>query len=145
MSSTCDAVNLTGELEPYPTMKDSGVVWLGEVPAHWEVQRADRRLSVVKHPVDPNEISDQKVVHYSIPNVQRVGRGVIESGFSIDSAKTQVDRILLLVSKLNPRKGTIALAVPDRDLTTLASSEFVAMEPNAAWGNLHDTYMSPST
>ena len=26
-------------LKPYPAMKDSGVEWLGEVPAHWEVRR----------------------------------------------------------------------------------------------------------
>ncbi len=26
------------ELKPYPEMKDSGVEWLGEVPAHWEVK-----------------------------------------------------------------------------------------------------------
>ena len=26
-------------LKPYPAMKDSGVDWLGEVPAHWEVRR----------------------------------------------------------------------------------------------------------
>ncbi len=30
---------MTGALEPYPAMKDSGVEWLGEVPAHWEVRR----------------------------------------------------------------------------------------------------------
>ena len=24
-------------LEPYPTMKDSGVPWLGQVPVHWQV------------------------------------------------------------------------------------------------------------
>ncbi|MBU2028103.1 MAG: restriction endonuclease subunit S [Proteobacteria bacterium] len=27
------------DLKPYPVMKDSGVPWLGEVPAHWEVRR----------------------------------------------------------------------------------------------------------
>ena len=26
-------------LKPYPAMKDSGVAWLGDVPAHWDVQR----------------------------------------------------------------------------------------------------------
>ena len=30
----------TGELKPYPEMKDSGVEWLGEVPAHWDIRRA---------------------------------------------------------------------------------------------------------
>ena len=28
-----------GDLKPYPAMKDSGVPWLGEVPAHWEVRK----------------------------------------------------------------------------------------------------------
>ena len=125
---------MAAELKPYPAYKDSGVPWLGEVPAHWEVQRVARRLTVVKRPVNPNEISDQQVVHYSIPNVQQIGRGVLESGLSIDSAKNLVDRTLLLVSKLNPRKGTIALAEPDQELITLASSEFVAMEPKHCVG-----------
>src|SRR5207253_9031755 len=26
-------------LKPYPAMKDSGVPWLGEVPAHWDLRR----------------------------------------------------------------------------------------------------------
>jgi type I restriction enzyme S subunit len=30
---------MTDGLRPYPGMKDSGVAWLGEVPAHWKVQR----------------------------------------------------------------------------------------------------------
>ena len=102
---------------------------LGDIPENWRVQRADRVLSVLKRTVLPSEISGQQVVHYSIPNVQEWGRGTIEPGESIDSVKTLVDRTLLLVSKLNPRKGTIAVAEPDSVLTTVASSEFVALEP----------------
>jgi type I restriction enzyme S subunit len=30
---------MIGGLRPYPAMKDSGVPWLGEVPAHWAVRR----------------------------------------------------------------------------------------------------------
>ena len=36
--------------EPYPAYKDSGIEWLGEIPAHWEVKRLshstppDRRI-----------------------------------------------------------------------------------------------------
>lgn len=42
------------KLKPYPEYKDSGVPWLGEVPAHWEVRRTrnviDLRVSNVdKH------------------------------------------------------------------------------------------------
>ncbi len=30
---------MIGGLKPYPTMKDSGVAWLGEVPWHWQTRR----------------------------------------------------------------------------------------------------------
>ena len=113
----------------YPEYKDSGIEWLGEIPAHWEVGRADRRLTILKHVVDPREIQGQDVLHYSIPNVQRLGGGAVEPAATIDSSKMAIDRPLLLVSKLNPRKGTIALARPHHKLMTLASSEFIAMAP----------------
>ena len=35
-----------GELPPYPAYKDSGVEWLGAVPAHWEVRRLKNWLGV---------------------------------------------------------------------------------------------------
>ena len=38
---------VTKGLDPTVPMKDSGVEWLGEVPAHWEVKQ-------LKHVVDPN-------------------------------------------------------------------------------------------
>lgn len=45
---------MAAELKPYPGYKDSGVEWLGEVPAHWKVRRlrtiAEMRVSNVdKH------------------------------------------------------------------------------------------------
>lgn len=30
---------MIADFKPYPAMKDSGLEWLGEVPAHWEVRR----------------------------------------------------------------------------------------------------------
>ena len=33
---------MIADLKPYPLYKDSGVQWLGEVPAHWEVRRLGR-------------------------------------------------------------------------------------------------------
>ena len=121
-------------LQPYPAYKDSGVEWLGKVPEHWEVRRASDRLRVTKRPIDPREIPDNEILHYSIPNVQQHGGGETELASSLDSGKILVDRELLLVSKLNPRKGTIALATPHSALVTISSSEFVAMEPRGCLG-----------
>ena len=38
---------MIADLKPYPVMKDSGVEWLGEVPAHWadHDDKADTMLS----------------------------------------------------------------------------------------------------
>ena len=48
---------MAAELTPYPSYRDSGVPWLGEVPTHWEVRRlrtiAEMRVSNVdKHSRD---------------------------------------------------------------------------------------------
>ena len=36
---------MIAELKPYPEMKDSGVSWLGQVPANWDVRRLKSLLS----------------------------------------------------------------------------------------------------
>jgi type I restriction enzyme S subunit len=124
---------ITG-LKPYPKMKDSGVPWLGDVPENWGVFRADIFLKPWRRAIHPQQIAHQNVLHYSIPSVQRLASGMVEAGSSIDSTKLLIDRTLLLVSKLNPRKGTVMLAEPHSVLTTVASSEFVAMYPARCLG-----------
>ena len=42
---------MTAELKPYPTMKDSGVEWLGMVPEHWDVERAKNLFTKMERPV----------------------------------------------------------------------------------------------
>lgn len=46
-------------LPKYPAYKDSGVSWLGEVPAHWEVLQI-KRLSPVQRGASPRPIDDPK-------------------------------------------------------------------------------------
>ena len=36
----------TSDLKPYPAYKDSGVEWLGEVPAHWEVRKIKNWVTI---------------------------------------------------------------------------------------------------
>ena len=47
MNSTCEPEHHSASaLEPYPAYKDSGVEWLGEVPAHWEARRLKNWLTI---------------------------------------------------------------------------------------------------
>ncbi len=50
---------VTKGLDPSVPMRDSGVEWLGEVPAHWEVM-AIKRLSPVQRGASPRPIDDPK-------------------------------------------------------------------------------------
>jgi type I restriction enzyme S subunit len=43
--------------EPNVPMKDSGVEWLGEIPAHWEVKKV-KRLCLVRRGASPRPIDD---------------------------------------------------------------------------------------
>ena len=47
----------TKGLDPNVPMKDSGVEWLGEIPAHWEVKRI-KHISLVRRGASPRPIVD---------------------------------------------------------------------------------------
>jgi type I restriction enzyme, S subunit len=113
----------------YPKYKASGVRWLGDVPVGWDVKRSDGFLSYSRAQLDPKDFQGSEVFHYSIPVVQETGTGQLEDGAEIASGKQIVKKQVVLVSKLNPRKGTICIAEPQQALT-LCSTEFVALKPN---------------
>ena len=116
-----------GRFNSYPTYRDSGIEWLGEIPAHWAVRRADSFLRYDKIQIEPSRIEEEVVFHYSIPAVQETGDGVLESPSEIDSAKLRVVGKRLLVSKLNPRKGVVLVGI-ERNVPTICSTEFVPFE-----------------
>ena len=49
---------MIADLKPYPAMKDSGVPWLGEVPAHWELPRLGAVLRERGETNDDGSVSD---------------------------------------------------------------------------------------
>jgi len=114
---------------PYPAYKPSGVEWLGDVPEHWEVKRSDNLVTTVRHQKEYDAFTNLEVIHYSIPNVQKYGKGIIEKGDDIASMKQLINKPVVLISKLNPRKATVCIAAPDDNLLTVASTEFVALFP----------------
>ena len=117
--------------KPYPKYKESGVEWLGRVPEHWEVCRSDAVLGTCRTTIGPESLAGKPVFHYSIPVIQLTGDGQHEDGSEIDSGKLVVTEPQVLVSKLNPRKGTVCIALP-QGVLTVCSSEFVPLLPRRA-------------
>ncbi|MEO8067580.1 MAG: restriction endonuclease subunit S [Flavobacteriales bacterium] len=108
--------------------KPSGIPWLGDIPAHWEVKRADGVLQEDRTMIGPAIFIGRNIFHYSIPSIQESGDGAVEEGETIASAKTRITKEVLLVSKLNPRKGTVLIGRP-REEMTVCSGEFVPLIP----------------
>jgi type I restriction enzyme, S subunit len=46
---------MIADLKPYPVMKDSGVPWLGEVPEHWDMERAKWMFRKMDRPVQDDD------------------------------------------------------------------------------------------
>src|SRR5437867_9155450 len=42
--------------KPYPAYKDSGIEWLGEIPAHWEVRRLKFAAHIEAGQSPPSEL-----------------------------------------------------------------------------------------
>lgn len=45
--------------QPYPEMKDSGVPWLGRIPAHWETHRLGRITTMLVSNIDKHSKEDE--------------------------------------------------------------------------------------
>jgi type I restriction enzyme, S subunit len=116
----------SSRFKPYPFYKDSGIKWLGQIPAHWDERRVDAVTVMEGEQVLPADLGVEEVFHYSIPVVQQTGDGRVELVSDIASAKLALAGSELLVSKLNPRKGNVLLA-ESHSLPTVCSGEYVPL------------------
>jgi type I restriction enzyme S subunit len=115
-------------LDPNVKMKASGFNWLDTIPENWTVEKGNSLFDLKNDIISVKEIKDLNVVHYSIPNIQEYGEGMLEEGKTIDSNKFLLNGDELLYSKLNPRKGTVVISKKHEEIT-IASSEFVILIP----------------
>ena len=69
-------------LTPYPTYKPSGVEWLGDVPAHWEVGRSKRTFTPRQELASPEDVQLSATQAYGViaqeDYEKRVGRKVVK-------------------------------------------------------------------
>ena len=116
----------------YPKYDDTNIKWLGEKPKHWKLIRSDAIIKTNTEKINPKDLKNEKVFHYSIPNVQEVGDGKIEKGEDIQSDKIVILEKQVIVSKLNPRKATVCIAQPHNKIT-VCSGEFIPLVPKAIY------------
>jgi len=92
---------VTQALRPYPEYKDSGVEWLGEVPAHWEVRRLK---SLVNNVVDQTLETQTADAVVALENVEswtgRITQGSSDSPLESQLKSFKTDDVLF--GKLRP-------------------------------------------
>jgi type I restriction enzyme S subunit len=124
-------------LKPYPAMKDSGVPWLGEVPAHWDVA-AVRRYCRVFAGATPSRAVPDYWNGGSIPwlvsgdvNHRRIFRAnqfITKAGFEASSTKwIRPESLVLALAGQGKTKGMVATV----ECWTTCNQSLAAIEPSA--------------
>lgn len=105
---------------------------------HLQVLSARRRqvstfATLARDQVKPVQFADREVDHFSLPAFDARQLPDRCLGQTIKSSKFVLSAPSVLVSKLNPHIPRIWYAVPSLDVTALASTEFVVLEPTDCW------------
>jgi type I restriction enzyme S subunit len=130
---------VTKGLNPHAPLKDSGIEWLGQVPAHWEIKKFNHCASIRNGQVDPRIEPYRSMVLYAPNHIEKeTGRVLyretaIEQG--ADSGKYLCVRGEVIYSKIRPALAKAAICIEDR---ALCSAD---MYPIKAENGLSDNFL----
>ena len=98
---------------------------------NWE-QVPLREVAIIhKEKINPSDLSEVLVDHYSIPAFDQGGMPQRELASHIRSTKSSVPFDSVLISKLNPRFPRVWMPKVAGEVPSLASTEFVVLRPRA--------------
>lgn len=113
-------------LRPYAEMKPSGLPWLGDVPAHWDVRRAKRLLRPTQLPVRP----DDEIVTCFRDGQVTLRKNRRASGFMIALLEQGYQHVRvgqLVVHSMDAFAGAIGVSDSDGKCTP----EYIVCEPRS--------------
>ena len=126
---------VTRGLDLSAPMKDSGVEWLGEIPAHWDVTKLRRLITPVAHPVNVNP----EQVYQEI-GIRSWGRGIFHKDpiAGVDLGDKRVFKLRpgeLVLNIVFAWEGAVAV-VSEREKEMVASHRFPTFQPDATAADL---------
>ncbi|SDJ74095.1 restriction endonuclease subunit S [Salimicrobium halophilum] len=111
------------------SMKQSKVRWIKEIPHAWDIVKIREVAEKRYNSINVSNIKGRFWNYYNIPHVQKNNDYQVENGNNIESNKYLLQGDEILVSKLNPRKGTV-VKVTSQEKNTICSTEFVPIAIN---------------
>jgi type I restriction enzyme S subunit len=118
--------------KPYRAYKDSGVEWLGEIPAHWEVKRLKHLAAL-----NPESLSEEtdptlEMVYVDIGGVDNLGRIIEQEQLTFASAPSRARRLVrdgdVIVSTVRTYLRAIA-PISEPEPGTVVSTGFAVVRP----------------
>ncbi len=124
------------QLSPYPAYRDSGVPWLGEVPAHWEVMRLKRAARLSPGKAEARDLLDRNQEAVFLP-MEHVGTNgsvrydTVRPIAELWNGFTYFRRDDVIVAKITPcfenGKGACLDGLPTE--AGFGSTEFTVLRP----------------
>ncbi|MEE9266579.1 MAG: nucleotidyl transferase AbiEii/AbiGii toxin family protein [Gammaproteobacteria bacterium] len=120
--------------KPYPEYKDSGVEWLGKIPAQWEVNRLKYVASINDEALPEDTDPNLEISYVDIGNVDTV-RGIsAKEAFVFENAPSRARRIVrdgdVIVSTVRTYLRAIA-PIRDPEPNLIVSTGFAVIRPKA--------------
>ena len=132
---------MTAHFKPYPEMKDSGVEWLGEVPAHWKVLPicAVSNLKSVRNCPERKLLSvylDKSVVRFSDVEEKRT------NATSVDLINYQaVDPGDFVLNNQQAWRGSVGVS----QYKGIVSPAYIVLSLNDCWNPVYANYLLRTT
>ena len=126
---------VTGQIDvrtgqPYPSYKDSGVEWLGEVPTHWELRRVKQVAQVLRGKFTHRPRNDPSLYDGPYPFIQT--GDVAQAEKAITRYRQTLNKNGLAVSQMFPA-GTLVMTIA-ANIGDVAVLDFEACFPDSVVG-----------
>ena len=133
---------MIADLKPYADYKDSGVSWLGKVPAHWQIVRSKRLFTARQELARPDDVQLSATQAYGVIAQslyeERTGYRVVKISMHLDKRR-HVEKDDFIISMRSFQGGL------ERAWSTGAiRSSYVVLKPNAQTDAAYFRYLFKS-
>ncbi len=123
---------VTRGLDPNPRVKDSGVEWLGEIPANWEVKRLKYLATMNDEALPETTDPDMAITYVDIGNVDSVEGIKDTEDLVFENAPSRARRIVrqgdVIISTVRTYLKAIA-RIEQTDANLIVSTGFAVIRP----------------
>ena len=116
----------------YPKYKDSGVEWLGDVPADWDIRRLKNVSTINPQSLDEDTDPAMEIVYVDIGGVDGLGRIIERETLMFANAPSRARRLVehgdVIVSTVRTYLRAIA-SINNPDLNMVVSTGFAVVRP----------------